>query len=669
MTDKPLLHMAHISKAFPGVQALDDVELTVYPGEILALVGENGAGKSTLMRILNGVYSPDRGEIVWQGRRVEIHSPRDAQALGISMIHQELALIPYLNVGKNIYLGREPEGPLPGTVDWGRLYAQASQQLERLGMKIDPRAPVRHLPLAQQQMVEVAKALSLDARLLVMDEPTSSLTDREVDILFEQMRVLRAQGISIIFISHRLEEVFEIADRVTVLRDGRLVDSRPIAELTTEQIIRMMVGREVTEDADRPSHRQPEVVLEVEDLSAPEAIQGISFRLHRGEILGVAGLVGAGRTELAETIFGLRPASSGVLRLAQGNPGQAAQGTQRPRLAWPDVLALACALVALLAFFLLPWFRFEGAALTGWDLLRSGGSPYTAPAILLLVPAAAVGGLALTLWGVLDRRAGRIPASLAAFAGLVGLLYHALYLVQSSRQPTGQDGLDLLGAGFWVTLLAAVGLVAQRFLPRRAAGHAAQAAVAVPRGFRHPSEAIRHGIGFVPEDRKAAGLFLHMTVATNIIMTLLGRLARWGLIPWRRVDRIAGEFVRRLDIRTPSLQQQVQNLSGGNQQKVVIARWLTLEPRVLILDEPTRGIDVGAKAEIHRLMQQLAGRGVGILMISSELPEIMTVSDRVLVMREGRLAGEFDPRTATQDEVMSAAMGTAGNTGHNGKAT
>lgn len=498
MTPETILQMTEINKSFPGVQALSDVDLTVQTGEIMALVGENGAGKSTLVRILNGVFPPDSGEITWQGRSVTIRSPHDAQALGISMIHQELALIPYLDVGKNVLLGREPKGTFPGTIDWKVLYTQVRQELARLGLDIDPRTQVRRLPIAQQQMVEVAKALSLDARLLVMDEPTSSLTEREVETLFHQMRTLREQGVSIIFISHRLEEVFEVADRVTVLRDGYLVGTESISALTPERVIRMMVGRELGDVYGQHGHWKPEVVLEVDGLSRRGVVEDISFVLHKGEILGISGLVGAGRTELAETIFGIYPATAGSIRL--------------------------------------------------------NGQPVT---------------------------------------------------------------------------------------------------------IKRPAQAIRYGIGLVPEDRKAQGLFLRMTVATNVVMALFERLTRWGLVSWARAEQIASDFVHRLDIRTPSLVQRVRNLSGGNQQKVVIAKWLTLEPKVLILDEPTRGIDVGAKAEIYRLMNQLTERGVSILMISSELPEVLGVSDRVLVMREGRLAGEFDPRTATQDDIMGAATGAA----------
>jgi ribose transport system ATP-binding protein len=497
MDKTPLLQMSQINKSFPGVQALQGVDLTVYTGEILALVGENGAGKSTLVKILNGVYAADSGTIWWRGEAIELHSPHDAQTYGISMIHQELALIPYLDAGKNIYLGREPQGLISGTVNWRKLYRQAQTDLDELGLTINPRTPVRFFPLAQQQMIEVAKALSIDASLIVMDEPTSSLTEREVETLFAQMRGLRERGVSIIFISHRLEEVLHIADRVTVLRDGQLVGSEPVSALTTDDIIRMMVGREVgTIYEKREQPPTEDVVLEVEGLCRGKRVQNINFKLHRGEILGIAGLVGAGRTELAETIFGAHPASSGTVHLE--------------------------------------------------------GQPIT---------------------------------------------------------------------------------------------------------IRRPQQAIRYGIGFVPEDRKRQGLFLRMSVSTNIVIATIYRLTRLLLIHWGRVSQIAGDSIDRLNIRTPSQEQRVRNLSGGNQQKVVIARWLTLDPKVLILDEPTRGIDVGAKAEIYRLMNRLAERGVGILMISSELPEVMGISDRILVMHEGRVTGQFDANTVTEDELMNAATG------------
>jgi ribose transport system ATP-binding protein len=492
-----LLHMQQINKAFPGVQALQDVDLEVRPGEILALVGENGAGKSTLMKILSGVYRADSGQIRWQDQTITIHSPHDAQTHGISMIHQELALISHLDAGKNIFLGREPE-LLPGIIDWKTLYKNAEQELAQLSLDLPVRTPVRFFPIAQQQMIEVAKALSLDAKLIVMDEPTSSLADREVVTLFEKMRALKERGVGIVFISHRMNEIFEIADRVTVLRDGQFVGTHRIADLQPEDVIRMMVGREVEQIFEpRTTPPSQEIALEVTNLSRGQVIQDINFKLHKGEVLGIAGLVGAGRTELAETLFGIHPANAGTILL-------------------------------------------EGQ----------------------------------------------------------------------------------------------------------------------PINIRRPSQAIRNGIGLVPEDRKRQGLFLRMSVAANVVMAMLKRLARLFFVPWAKVNTITEDFVERLDIRTPSNQQVVQNLSGGNQQKVVIAKWLTLDPKVLILDEPTRGIDVGAKAEIYRLINQLAERGVAILMISSELPEVIGVSDRILVMHEGRISGEFAAETATQDQLMHAATGT-----------
>lgn len=497
-TQKALLQLERINKSFPGVRALHDVTMRVLPGEIHGLLGENGAGKSTLMKVLNGVYQADSGRILWQGQEVSIQSPHEAQAQGISMIHQELALVGYLDAGKNIFLGREPKGRVPGTIDRRTMYREAKAIIDELGLEIDVRRPVRLFSLAQQQMIEVAKALSLDARLIVMDEPTSSLTDREVETLFNQMRKLRDRGVAVIFISHRLDEIFEICDRVTVLRDGELVATSPIEDLTREILIKQMVGREVDQiyekRTDKPTQK---IILAVDNLRRGNVVRDVSFHLYKGEILGIAGLVGAGRTELVETIFGVHPASGGTIRLE--------------------------------------------------------GEPVT---------------------------------------------------------------------------------------------------------IRRPDQAIRYGIGFVTEDRKGQGLFPVLNVAANITMNKLGSLVSAILVNWGRVRNLAEEYIKRLDIRTPSTQQRVSNLSGGNQQKVIIARWLTLNPRVLILDEPTRGIDVGAKSEIYRLMQRLASSGVSIIMVSSELPEVLGVSDRILVMHEGRIAGEFDPRTATQDQLMTAATGT-----------
>jgi len=492
-----LLSMEHINKSFPGVHALDDVTLQASAGHVHALVGENGAGKSTLMKILTGALPKDAGTISLNGREVSIHNPGDALRLGISMIHQELNLIPYLDVGQNMFLGREPTRS-PGRIDWATLYERAQAQLKLVGIDVNPRAIVGELSIAQQQMVEIGKALSLQARLIVMDEPTSSLTERETERLFELIRSLKAQGVTVIYISHRLEEIFEIADRVTVLRDGKWVGDYTIDNVTHADLVQKMVGRDIGDMFPRaPSERQ-NVVLEVKHLFSASFLRDISFQLHRGEVVGLAGLIGSGRTTLARTLFG-------VEKFEQGE-----------------------------------------------------------------------------IW------------------------------IEGQR----------------VTL-------------------------------NSPQAAIRHGIGLVPEDRKTQALFLNMAVADNIAMSAIPKLARASLIDFGRVRAAAQEYVKRLNVRTPSLQQLVRNLSGGNQQKIAIARWLVLNPRILILDEPTRGIDVGAKAEVHALMTQLSRQGMGILMISSELPEILGVADRILVMHEGRMAAEFPRDQATQEVIMLAATGAS----------
>ncbi|TEU20340.1 MAG: sugar ABC transporter ATP-binding protein [Anaerolineales bacterium] len=495
-----ILHMEHISKRFPGVQALGDVTFEVAEGEIHALVGENGAGKSTLMKILTGAISRDTGTIILRGKLVEIDSPGRAQALGISMIHQELALIPYLNVGQNIYLGREPGGALPGFINWPALYAQARQQLDQLNIAVDPMTTVADLSIAQRQMVEVAKALSLNADIIVMDEPTSALSERETETLFGLMHSLSEQGVTIIFISHRIEEVLAVADRVTVLRDGQLVGVAPISEVDMGQVVRMMVGRELGEMYPKEEVPRQEMVLRVKGLSRGNELHDIDLELYKGEILGLAGLVGAGRTQLARAIFGIDPIERGEI------------------------------------------------------------------------------------W--MDSHKVKIDS---------------------------------------------------------------------------PQKAIALGMGFVPEERTTQGLFLGMAVRPNITISALDKLSRVGFVNFREAGRLAQDYVSRLDIRTPSLRQKVRNLSGGNQQKVVLARWLSLDPKVLILDEPTRGIDVGAKAEIHALMSQLAKQGVGIIMISSELPEVLGISDRIVVMHEGRVAAEFQRGEASQDEIMLYATGGEGN--------
>ena len=492
-----LLSMKNINKSFPGVLALDDVTLDILPSEIHALVGENGAGKSTLMRALSGISKIDSGTIYWKGTPVEISQPRDAQKLGISMIHQELAIIPYLDVGKNIFLGREPQLKVSGVIDWKKLYKQAQEQLDKLGLDINPKAPVESLTIAQQQMVEVAKALSMDASLIVMDEPTSALTEKEVEALFSYMKKLRENGVSIIFISHRLNEIQRVSDRITILRDGKWIGTSEVENLTQDDIVKMMVGREVEQSAKKQAKPSSEIVLKVENLSSGDEVHNVTFDLHKGEILGIAGLVGAGRSALAEAIFGSRKITSGYIEL--------------------------------------------------------------------------------------DHKKVK---------------------------------------------------------------------------FASPQTAIEHGLGLVPEDRKAQGLFLNMAVWQNIVIAGIKKTTRFGFVRKAETQKISASLVDRLSIKTPNLGQQVKNLSGGNQQKVIIARWLSLKPKILILDEPTRGIDVGAKAEIHNLLKQLATEGVGVLMISSELPEILGVSDRILVMKEGYLVAELDPELSSQDEIMQAAAGS-----------
>lgn len=491
------LQMKNITKSFPGVLAVDDVSIRAEPGEIFALVGENGAGKTTLMNVLNGVVSADSGEIFIDGEKVEVDSPRKALELGISMIHQELALIPQLTVGQNIYLGREPRRKVGGLIDWGALYQSAEEDLKSLGINIPVKAPIKTLTVAQQQLVEIAKALSYQSRIIVLDEPTSSLTDRESEVLFELMRSLREENVTMIYISHRIEEVFDISDRIAVLRDGQLVGVNPVDDLSSQKVVQMMVGRDIDDFFTKSSTAEPgELILEARNLSSGSMLKEVSLSLHKGEIVGLAGLVGAGRTKLARVLFGVDPIESGDI-------------------------------------------KFEGR----------------------------------------------------------------------------------------------------------------------PVQINSPRDAIRMGIGLVPEDRKDEGLFLGQSVRSNIAVTLFNQLIRFGFIQYRRVNKWVRDIVDRLNVRTPSLEQRVRNLSGGNQQKVVIGRWLALSPKVLILDEPTRGVDVGAKAEIHELMDELASQGISILMISSELPEVLGISDRILVMREGHLVGEFSREEGTQDLIMQAATG------------
>ncbi len=487
------MRLEHISKLFPGVQALDNVNFEVYPGEILGFVGENGAGKSTLIKILSGIHRKDQGVIWFNGQTINPHTPQEAQHLGISTIHQELALVPYLSVAENIFLNNEPRHPL-GLVDFRRMNREAEAILHDLGAEIPGHKLIRELNVAAQQMVEIAKAVSHQAGLILMDEPTSALSSREVDALFSLIRRLKERGVAIVFVSHRLDEVRQIVDRVIVMRDSRRVGSLPIAEATEEKIIRMMVGRDVgLFPKEAAEVREP--VLEVRHLSGGTGVNNISLTVRKGEIVGLAGLIGAGRTELVRLICGV----------------------DRP---------------------------------TGGEVLIEGQ----------------------------------------------------------------------------------------------------------PARIKSPADAVKYGIGWVPEDRKLHGLILGMDVQENTTMAILPRISNlWGAVRQAEAKSITSHYAELLSIVTPNLNQTVRNLSGGNQQKVVLAKWLSTEPKLLIMDEPTRGIDIGAKTEVHALMSQLVKQGMGILMISSEMPEIIGMSDRVIVMCQGRITGEFERGKLDQEKIMTCA--------------
>jgi len=494
----PVLEMRGIRKVFPGVVALDSVDLTLHAGDVHMLLGENGAGKSTLMKILAGAYRKDAGEIQLNGQPVEIVSPRDARDLGIRVIYQELNLVPHLSVAENIFLGELPTHGFPGFVDWRALHDRTAALLVDLGLTLDPRAPVGRLGLAQRQMVEIAKALaSPGTSILVMDEPTSALTSREVTQLFALIERLTARGVSIVYITHRLDEVFRIGRRITVMRDGRHVTTRPIDQVTVPELVRLMANRDLSDHFPKVRAERGAELLRVEGLQVRGVLSDISFSLHAGEVLGISGLLGAGRTELARVI-------AGADRFDQGR---------------------------------------------------------------LLV-----------------------------------------------------DGRDVR--------------------------------------FRSPADAIARGIGLLPEDRKAQGLVPGLTVARNIALPHGRRLAPLGVLSRRCEADMAAPISDELRVKaTPT--QAVRLLSGGNQQKVVLGKWLAGAGRVFIFDEPTRGVDVGAKVEIYNLMNRLTARGAGILMISSELPELLGMSDRILVMHRGRIHAELSAAEATEERVLSAALGLA----------
>ncbi len=503
-----LILMEGIEKSFPGVHALSHCQFELCPGEVHALVGENGAGKSTLMKVLAGVYTKDAGRIIYKGSEVEVPNPRAAQLLGISMIHQELNLMPHLTVAQNIFIGREPRQGIKFFLDEKETNQKAQQLFETLHLKLDPKAKVADLTVAKQQMVEIAKALSFNSEVLIMDEPTAALTTSEIEELFRMIRQLKEKGVAISYISHRLEELKGISDRVTVMRDGHYINTVDTQEATIDQIISMMVGRTIYEATPEiPENASQEIVLEAKNLNRGNAIKDVSFSLKKGEILGFAGLMGAGRTEVARAIFGA-------------------------------------------------------------DHLDSG---------------------------------------------------------------------EIFIAGKKVNI-------------------------------KSPSDAVNHGIGYLSEDRKRYGLTLGMDVESNVVLASFKKfLGFLGWINGAKTHMKAEQIVDQLSIKTPSLQQKTKNLSGGNQQKVVVGKWLTADTNILIFDEPTRGIDVGAKSEIYHLLNSLAQEGKSIIMISSELPEILRMSHRVIVMCEGRITGEVNIAEATQENIMKLATQRGGIVQGNGE--
>ena len=489
-----LLTVEKARKEFPGVVALDDVEFKLKPGSVHALMGENGAGKSTLMKILAGVYMPDKGEITLRGQPIKLRGPLDALENGIAMIHQELNLMAYMTVAENIWIRREPLNAL-GLVDHSKMNRMTQELFDRLGIRIDPQALVGDLTVATRQMVEIAKAVSYDSDVLILDEPTSAISEKEVDQLFRIIRDLKAQGKGMVYITHKMNELFEIADEFSVFRDGKYITTRASSEVTRDDIIKLMVGREITQMFPKEEVPIGDVVLRVRDLSLDGKFQNVSFDLRSGEILGFAGLVGSGRSQIVEAIFGVTPATSGTIEL---------------------------------------------------------------------------------------------------FGRQVKI--------------------------------------------------------------NSPSEAIRHGMALLTEDRKDTGCLLILDILENMQVSVIqSEFVKSGFVQQTSLTQAIQNMSEKLRVKTPNLAERIENLSGGNQQKVLIGRWLLTQPRILILDEPTRGIDVGAKAEIHRLVTQLAREGVAVIMISSEMPEVLGMSDRVVVMREGNLAGILDRSEADQVKVMQLA--------------
>ena len=500
-----VLEMKNICKSFPGVKVLEDVNLQVKPGEVHALMGENGAGKSTLMKILMGIYKADQGSIVLQGQETVIHGPKDAMGKGISMIHQELNTLLDMEVAENVFVGREilKKGfSKMKIVDLDKMREETARYFREMSIDIDPKAKMRTLSVAEMQLVEIVKAISLNSKIIVMDEPTSAITEKEAQVLFAQIDRLKKQGVAIIYISHKMDEIFRISDTITVLRDGEWIGTKPASELDDNSLIKMMVGRELTDIYPKEPALIGDVILEVKDLSRGKKVKNVSLTLRRGEVLGIAGLVGAGRSELVETIFGLYPK-------------------------------------------------------TGGEIFLNGKKA----------------------------------------------------------------------------------------------------------DIKNPKEAIKNKIALITEDRKLTGLNLIASVKENISIVSLSKMSKKGIIDKKRENEVAEKYIKELKIKTPNGNAIVGNLSGGNQQKVVLAKWLLDEPEIIIFDEPTRGIDIGAKRDIYLLINELAKEGKAVIVISSEMAEVMGISDRIVVMCEGELKGEIQRDEFSQELIMSYASNIEGRAG------
>lgn len=643
-----LLEMLKIDKSFPGVHALKEVDFHLAEGEVHILLGENGAGKSTLIKILAGIYHADSGEIRIGGAPTVIPDARTGRDLGISVIYQELNLVPDLSVAKNVFLGREPV--IPGVmrrVDWARVERESRAIMERLDARIDVGAPVRSLSVADQQMVEIARALAFDCKILVMDEPTSSLSGHEIEELFKAVKLLREQGVGVIYISHRLEEVHEIGDRVTVLRDGEYIGTWEVRDAELDFLITRMVGRALDEKFPWTPRERGEVALRVRGLTRGGAFEDIDFDLHYGEIVGLSGLVGAGRTEVARAVMGADPVDGGTVEMTGATKEK--EAIQRlPH--YPLWMAAADVLVFMLA---LPLFTvifqgiydpvtlnmnappplFSAAWFYEWIIggplynIANGPVPYLAAAGLALARQAG-------LWFMERRyRWSVMAADLASWYAL------AICAMVAASLFTQNFVLE------WVMIWGGAAMVLLRFLN-----------ILTHERKWTPSLAIRRGLGLLPEDRKTQGLTQTLSVAFNVTSANLIRLIKRWLLNLSLEKDLVDEHVRQLKIMTPDQDTRIRFLSGGNQQKVVLAKWLFRRANVLIFDEPTRGIDVGAKFEVHSQMLRLAEGGAAIMMISSELPEILGMSDRILVMREGRLTADIKREDATQEGILRCAM-------------